>query len=299
MLPDDAVPIPLEYTHKRHPEEALLRAYRPVPRGSEIELFLTSDWAANFDTRAAEFALRIAEALRQSVIVAAHLAHDVPLGDAFVMERMRLRGASPRTGAGTTVRVAARSPRIAGGRLVSMIAEVRFFADGEEVLSGEGYLRVVPDHVSRRMRSGRTRSDELEVPTPIEQGFTVHPSPEGGLAVVYDARHPLFFDHPVDHVPGMLLIAVALDAFANRFPGRPVTAFDARFLDFIELDGSRHLSMRASTGRTALRSLHRVHFGPANRASAVIDVYSASAVPLSMAEAASSSAGVSASMRVE
>lgn len=117
--------------------------------------------------------------------------------------------------------------------------------------------------------------------------------------VVYDARHPLFFDHPVDHVPGMLLIAAALDAFANRFPGFSIARIDARFLDYIDLTESRLIEMRASTGRTALRNLHRTSFGSVARASAVVDVYSDSDLPLTMAVEASPSDGVSASMSVE
>lgn len=299
MLPDDAAPIPPEFTHKHRAEESLLRSYRPVLRGEEIALFLAPGWDGGTEPGTPESILRVAEALRQSVIAAAHLAHEVPLGDAFVMERMRFSGATPRTTRSTGVRVAAGSPRIAGGRLVSMIAAVTFLAEGETVLRGEGHLRVVTAPVYRRMREGRIRSDALRSETPIAQGFTVFPSPEGGFAVAYDARHPLFFDHPVDHVPGMLLIAVALETFASRFPSRAIAELDARFLDFIELDDSRILPMRMSSGRTALRSLSRTRFGPLTRPSAVIDVYSASTVPLSIADAASPSAGVSASMSVE
>src|SRR5690349_10728812 len=70
-----------------------------------------------------------------------------------------------------------------------------------------------------------------------------------------DQDHPFFFDHPLDHVPGMLLVAQLLDlarvvapGTANPWPGRRLKlALD--FPRFCELDlaAAMHLTADPAT----------------------------------------------------
>ncbi|WP_268254571.1 AfsA-related hotdog domain-containing protein, partial [Streptomyces humidus] len=53
-----------------------------------------------------------------------------------------------------------------------------------------------------------------------------------------DFSHPVLFDHPADHVPGMLLLEAARQsahAATHPRPGLP-TSLDATFTQYVELD---------------------------------------------------------------
>ncbi|WP_433468772.1 AfsA-related hotdog domain-containing protein [Spirillospora sp. CA-128828] len=73
--------------------------------------------------------------------------------------------------------------------------------------------------------------------------------------LVVDESDPFYFDHPLDHVPGMLLfsglleLAVRADALRarGRRPGRVVAGLD--FTRFCELDRGTTLSCRPVPGR--------------------------------------------------
>jgi hypothetical protein len=52
-----------------------------------------------------------------------------------------------------------------------------------------------------------------------------------------DTAHPVFFDHPLDHVPGMLLLEAARQAALLQTGGeRAPNAYDAVFHRYAELD---------------------------------------------------------------
>ncbi len=54
-----------------------------------------------------------------------------------------------------------------------------------------------------------------------------------GAELIVDLGHPFFFDHPLDHIPGLLLIEAGLQLAQQRAaPGQFVTSIDARFLKY-------------------------------------------------------------------
>lgn len=78
-----------------------------------------------------------------------------------------------------------------------------------------------------------------------------------------DREHPFFFDHPVDHVPGMLLIEAARQfgiAVAHRFYDVPrshgfiLSGFDIRFEGFANL-AEPVFMFGATTGRAERRGV--------------------------------------------
>ncbi|MFC6083318.1 AfsA-related hotdog domain-containing protein [Sphaerisporangium aureirubrum] len=75
-------------------------------------------------------------------------------------------------------------------------------------------------------------SDWLSVVIPAAE-------PDGAVLRV-DQDHPFFFDHPLDHVPGMLLVTGLLDlarAAAGARPGGHGVRLSLRFRRMCELDG--------------------------------------------------------------
>ncbi|MEU5977247.1 ScbA/BarX family gamma-butyrolactone biosynthesis protein [Streptomyces sp. NPDC047315] len=76
------------------------------------------------------------------------------------------------------------------------------------------------------------------------------PGERAGRAIIADPRNPAYFDHPLDHVPGQLLLeacrqhaieaAVGASALAN--PSCTVVACRVSFDDFVELDADAECS---------------------------------------------------------
>lgn len=57
-----------------------------------------------------------------------------------------------------------------------------------------------------------------------------------------DTRHPFFFDHPLDHVPGMLLVAGLLDLIRAEIPAGSRLALALEFPSMCELDQPTQLT---------------------------------------------------------
>lgn len=107
-----------------------------------------------------------------------------------------------------------------------------------------------------RARKGVAAAAKSPAPAPIDPALVgrerrgnvaIGASREGAPAtrpVVVDVHSPVFFDHPLDHVPGQLLMescrqnAIVTAVRERRLPGPDclVTAFRASFDDFAELD---------------------------------------------------------------
>lgn len=130
---------------------------------------------------------------------------------------------------------------------------VDFRVAGLTIATGSGQLQIVERRVLARMRRGAVRSDRLNsrLSRPLSASVVGrrHSSDvvlsrlPGRLnhhvwSVRIDPTHPLFFDHPVDHVPGMLMMESARQV-ARIVAGMPtgdLTHFDGNFERFLELN---------------------------------------------------------------
>lgn len=79
--------------------------------------------------------------------------------------------------------------------------------------------------------------------------------------MVHDTEHPFFFEHPLDHIPAMMLVEAGRQlgiAISHLFLGVPhgtmfaTRAFDIRFTDFAELHAPVLIA-----GRVTDRKYHR------------------------------------------
>ncbi|MGH6656425.1 MAG: ScbA/BarX family gamma-butyrolactone biosynthesis protein [Actinocrinis sp.] len=108
-------------------------------------------------------------------------------------------------------------------------------------------------------------------------------------AVLVDVNHPVLFDHPLDHVPGMLLLeaarqgaVVAASRLAGLAPAKAVvTACRASFTTFTELDLALSLTVRiesptaaapAAAGSQGSPLLARAEFVQAGKPVAKVEV---------------------------
>ncbi|MEZ0093263.1 ScbA/BarX family gamma-butyrolactone biosynthesis protein [Streptacidiphilus sp. EB129] len=78
----------------------------------------------------------------------------------------------------------------------------------------------------------------------------ISPSESGSRLLRVDQSHPTLFDHPVDHVPGMVLLEAARQFALAELHPLPVvpTGMQARFQHYVEFD--QPCVLRASTAMT-------------------------------------------------
>lgn len=137
------------------------------------------------------------------------------------------------------------------GTVTGLRLHVGFSAHGVTFAQAGGGARFLDGERYAEVREGRTESTaphaaptaEGDRPDPRSLGLTsahdvVIGRDSGGLLVApADPRHPFFFDHATDHVPGMVLLEAARQAVAVESRGallRPVAGRlkAARFIEF-------------------------------------------------------------------
>jgi 2-oxo-3-(phosphooxy)propyl 3-oxoalkanoate synthase len=231
--------MPGSLVHRRQLTEVLLTG---VERVDETAFRLGVQWPRRhayfgpWDASGVAVRTEIAlETLRQSVIAMSHTHLGVPFGYGFLIESM-----------GATVPAAATRP---GDRPLDLVMEVeladlverkgvatqvdsRFtIRDGDAVLAtGRGLSRAVPPAIYARMRRDAVRSDAPSLagtglsdrsdllPAAVvgvrddDQVLLRAETGDGRYALSVEPSEPVYFDHPLDHVPGMVVREAAFQA---------------------------------------------------------------------------------------
>ncbi len=205
-----------------------------------------------------------AETLRQVTIAIAHEYFDVPMNYRFIMRRLTLAFEKSATHSQSiidarcrnlTLEVRVRDIVRAKGVLKSSITEVYFWCGSELLGTGTGDLLVLRPDVYVRMRSP---SKQLAKDPIIRQDAalsssgvdvrSLHGRAAQTHSLRFDLSHPVFFDHPVDHLPGMLIIEAcrktleSIDFVDNVTGGGDVISLDAIFHNFLELQTDTTIS---------------------------------------------------------
>jgi 2-oxo-3-(phosphooxy)propyl 3-oxoalkanoate synthase len=231
----------------------------------------------------------VLEACRQTGVLISHRHFDVPMDRAFIMQNMSLhisdldglrQGPEP---ARLLVRTAADVYRNQAGKLRGYDFRADVLVNGAEVAKATGALIFLSRPAYQALRSkgrdaldwssaaapravpappsvvGRRDPRNVVITDPVQRG-------DGGwrAAVVPDHNHPHLFDHPLDHLPGNLLIEaarqVAVAAVARSEGLDPATlapvSVEASFSSFCEND----LPSTLEADITPFRSDER--FGP-------------------------------------
>lgn len=188
--------------------------------------------------------LLFVETLRQGGI---HLSHEhlrVPLGTQFVFESISAEylHPGPRPGPdqdGAVVLVVRIDAARRAGVVTGASLDIEAWSGRVPIAAARAAYRCLPPEVYARVRRSAAAP---AIPRP-----RTSPEPLGLLAV--DPRHPTFFDHAVDHLPGMLLIDGVLRA------ARPLLGeqgcpwgFDLRFERFAELGDDTTVATRRVAG---------------------------------------------------
>ncbi|WP_280922808.1 ScbA/BarX family gamma-butyrolactone biosynthesis protein [Streptomyces sp. MZ04] len=198
--------------------------------------------------------LLVAETIRQAGLLMAHTEFGVPLGHSFLMwdlavdlkaEQLRI-GAAP---ASVVIEIACSDIKYRGKKLAGLHLDAVIHRDGQPAGTATATFTCASPAVYERLRGPRINAAAEPVPltspiTPRDVGRTSPTSvvlspataPDSWQLRV-DTRHPVLFDHPVDHVPGMVLLEAARQA-TIAFLGRdclPV-GIASRFTRYAELN---------------------------------------------------------------
>ncbi|MDN5667377.1 MAG: hypothetical protein L0G87_03140 [Renibacterium salmoninarum] len=205
----------------------------------------------------------VAETIRQISICIAHRYLKVPFEQKFPLSEMSLELAPEagwrETASTNVVVVVSTEVRFRNGLLSRLDAASAFYVGGELVARGSSVAQLVAPRVYRRLRrnarslraAAEPRPALPRVPSQPERNTVLDDSSPVPFLVV-DTHHPVFFDHPLDHVPGMLLFVAAQQAAqrAAGFDRSRIVAMGGTFEQPIELwDPVRFLAVPTDAGQ--------------------------------------------------
>ncbi|MEV4760415.1 ScbA/BarX family gamma-butyrolactone biosynthesis protein [Micromonospora sp. NPDC049559] len=248
--------VPRRLVHRAAVAGALLTDWRQVTEDIFVCAVQWPPGQSLYGARDGRFdSMLIAETIRQAGILVAHVGYGVPESHRFVMRWLRWRCAVDRLDfAGgpfesvATVAVSEvqrRSATVGGFRI-----DVDLWREGQWFAQGSGSVRCLSPAVYRRVRWA-------DCPRPPDPPPVVPPAPPelvgrelardvvigpyedlGACALRVVLDHPVLFDHPVDHIPGMLLFEAMRQAAIAATGGRlsSVATAQAQFTSFLELD---------------------------------------------------------------
>ncbi|MFY1681810.1 ScbA/BarX family gamma-butyrolactone biosynthesis protein [Micromonospora sp. WMMD730] len=271
--------VPRQLVHRSAVAEVLLTDWQQTGATTFV---LAAQWPRGhsfYGVRDGQFdPLLAAETIRQAGILLAHVGFEVPQSCFFLMQRLafgcvpeQLHAADEPFDLVLTVEVGAvlrRACTIGGMRI-----DVTLRHGGDLVGEGSGWLRCVSPATYERLRWGGqaravgpppvvTPADPASVGRQHPADVVVGPAdPQGTRQLRVPLHHPVLFDHPLDHVPGMLAFEAMRQAAlaATGRPGALVVGADATFPAFLELDRECTLVVRSVTAAPD-RQLVNLHF---------------------------------------
>jgi hypothetical protein len=299
--------VPRQFAHKRAVEEIFLTDI--IVRESQEQALACSQLPRshalyNEVENGFHDLLLILEAGRQGMTIYGHARLDVPDGTSFVMSGLRCevidlealrQGDAP---AELVIEVPfGGERRDRRGRVRGYTLNGRGGIDGRPAIEFAGEALLIREALYERIRSVQVE-EGVEVgpaPVPVEParvgrrsprnvvvGDSMYSEEELRCALIADTTHPSFFDHPLDHVPGMLMLESARQAALlyvgeqGWLPAETVLdACEARFTQYAALSPPASCHVRAaesaSTGEPPAGAADIAHLR-AHFAQAAVDI---------------------------
>ncbi|GHE57398.1 ScbA/BarX family gamma-butyrolactone biosynthesis protein [Streptomyces capitiformicae] len=246
------------FARKSKPDEVFVRTWREVSPQTHV---VTLGWPPSHDfytlRSGVTSPLFFVETVRQALAVLSHTSQEIPLDHrlgweyahyAFAPAALRERHAP------TDVELRITHGDITRRRLgsVHLTARIDATCAGEPLGSSEIRYVTHPPAIYNRLRGEYADAQQAFAtalpPAPPVPPSLVDRSAPGDVVIAPTARphhyqlrtdtsNPVLFDHPHDHVPGMVLLEAAAQAVHASAPGhaRPA-AFDSTFLRYVEFD---------------------------------------------------------------
>ncbi|MFF5793295.1 AfsA-related hotdog domain-containing protein [Paeniglutamicibacter sp. NPDC012692] len=210
------------------------------------------------------------ELMRQCAISFAHLDGGVPKGWAFLMNELSFAwhdGMAPKTPEQFTGRVDVRllAAKMRKDRISDLQLKADYLADGVVLGSGRGDLSTLPPQTYQAIRRNAAPATR-EATGPLGTVLAnVRHEPEGLEAqLVWNQNDRFIFDHPSDHLSGMLLTSAVLQAHL-LLTGSQAQDVSLRCENFAEYDQitrvSTSLTASGETRTTITQSGRNIAFG--------------------------------------
>ncbi|PAZ11333.1 hypothetical protein CLM62_35700 [Streptomyces sp. SA15] len=253
-------------------DEALLTGWRPLTENCQV---VTARWPKDhrFYVEGDRYNPLIAtESLRQALALLTHTVHDIPLSHRLGWEHIRSTvvptalhvGPEPAEIELVITHREMKRRRLGTVHLVSHVEATRAGA-----ALGTATLRYSthPPAIYDRLRGPYANAEDafaqatpLTAPVPAslvgrsrERDVVLSPTTEPRCwQLRVDTSHGVLFDHPHDHVPGMVLLEAACQAAQAVAAPRPVVPveFDTTFSRYVELDQPCRVTARSVTHPT-------------------------------------------------
>lgn len=275
-LADPATTLPRKYVHKAAHSEVLLTSWH---RRAEDEYTVTAQWPRTHAFYRSAHRLHdpmlFAETVRQTIPLLSHVAYDVPLGHHLIWDHFTYTLAleslreSPEP-AELVLHLSCTGVERRRGNLAAMTLRLHAERDGRHLGTAEARFTSHSPHIYRRLRGpyGDLRG-ALAAARPPAEGILarlagrrlcedVVLSPTGRddrWQLRIDTEHPTLFDHPVDHVPGMLLLEAARQAAQAARAPLPAVAVGmaTTFHRYVELDAPSWIQLHPTETGARLR----------------------------------------------
>ncbi|MFI5618081.1 ScbA/BarX family gamma-butyrolactone biosynthesis protein [Streptomyces sp. NPDC051567] len=215
------------------PAENRFHVTAQLPRGHS---FFTPIAGTHYDP------MMICETIRQVGSYLAHRSFGVPLGHQFLLAGLDYAttpehlviGDAP---ADVDLDVVCTEIRHRGTQLQHLTYQVTMRHENHVIATGEVGYSVASPAVYRRLRADRVnqRPTPSLPPGPLQPAqvgrfspfdVVLAAAPQTGTTATwqlrYDTRHPVLFDHPGDHIPGMVLLEAARQAALALTPAPAV-----------------------------------------------------------------------------
>ncbi|SFL96136.1 ScbA/BarX family gamma-butyrolactone biosynthesis protein [Streptomyces pini] len=261
--------VPQHMVHKHTHTEVLLTGWSAH---ADDAFTVTARWPrahSFYRPRGHYESLLFAETVRQTLPLLSHEAFGVPFGHQFVWSDLSFGvaydalWASDRT---MDLTLTVECSEVTRRRAGFSSARVSVCASTNTTTVGHARTRfsVHSPDVYRRLRAGRhdtaaARASALR-PTPgvlpasvgrhLPQDVVLAPTVHSDVwRLRVDLSHPILFDHPVDHAPGMLLLEATRQAVLSVHPtgDAVVTSMAARFHRYVELDRPAWVRLASGT----------------------------------------------------
>ncbi|MFJ8754750.1 ScbA/BarX family gamma-butyrolactone biosynthesis protein [Streptomyces sp. NPDC102441] len=255
--------VPRQYVHRASVSEVLLTGWEAAAdrvAGGAESFVVRAEWPRGHSlfSQVAGYQdpMLLIESVRQIGSLLSHAEFGAPFGHQFLMWGMSFATTAEMLVAGpapTEVELHTVCSDVVrrGKTLSSMRYDVTAVVDGAALATGRAGFSCTSPAVHRRLRGDRPTSTGYLPGRPIDParvgrndaGHVVLAEDRTGAGphrwgLRVDTTHPIFFDHPVDHVPGMVLLEAARQA-AHASTGMPdalVVALDSTFTRYVELD---------------------------------------------------------------
>lgn len=248
--------VPSEYVHRAAVSEVFLTHWET----DSTDCFsVTAQWprghALFIPAGGYQDPLLLVESVRQTGALLAHAEYGVPFGHQFLMWNMSFSADPEALAAGPSptevvLRTECHDIVRRGRNLSSMRYRATVERDGAPLAMATAAFSCTSPSVYRRLRGDAPTASSVPMPVGIAPetvgragsrdvvlaAADPHTAHRWQLRV--DTAHPIFFDHPVDHVPGMLLLEAARQAAhaSTGLCGALPVGLDSTFTRYAELD---------------------------------------------------------------